>query len=788
MPNQVKNWATVRLLIAASLLLTALSLSITALRSDTSHSIYLPAITSTVIETPPADGSIPYPIVFVSRQIPPIGSVYWDEPNGMPGVGAYSRFQVAAPGKLLVLEPDGSVRTLIDGSNPTAASLNLIDVNAPDVSYDGQQIVFAGLPAGNYHPGPAKDPGAWRIYKINVDGTGLTQVTFSDRDIDLSQFGPAASRFGNYDDTDPVWLPDGRIVFASTRYPTIGHYSGVLATNLHLVNTDGSGMNRITTERNGAERPVIDPLTGEIVFTRWWRNHRFPTDSMETITHPQGGYIQHEGLTIQGQFDLNRNFWQLASIRPDGTGLRMWTGLFRSGAATHIYGGGFTPEGDFIANLFPMANMTEAAGFGGLRYYQRGPFQYQGIIGVVDLTTDYVNPSNPTSFGILNGTYAAEPDVLPDGRIVFSWAPDIYQDYGLYVIHPDGSNQHLLYNEPGTTQLRARIIRQRPLPPILSDTVNHTANPLPPTAEGPYDIDGTFVFHALNVYFNAPVDFGIVSAPPVGSADRLRFFVDHQRTSTGSFGTLDWPVLLDEIPINPDGSVINPNTPANVPLFEQIRSADGTVPVTMGPHGQLGQGAMRVDGAAHVTGMNYNPPNEVVRCVGCHTGHTMIPVPENDEDALWTNLATGAEVAVSSAYNPDRLIGVIDRRVMTGNIQHHWSSANGQREGQWVELTFPVPVTVRTVRLYNPRQEGNTNTNLVVHNGTVRLYSDAAGNNEVASQTFGQLSTAGTDVNFNEVLVRKVRVEIGHSTGQFSGRQSVSLAEIEVIARAEAGP
>jgi hypothetical protein len=344
----------------------------------------------------------------------------------------------------------------------------------------------------------------------------------------------------------------------------------------------------------------------------------------------------------------------------------------------------------------------------------------------------------------------------------------------------------LLYDEPGTTQLRARIVRQRPLPPILTDTVSQPAGPLPPTAAGPYDTDGTFVFHALNVYFNAPVDFEIVNAPPLGSAHAIRFYVDHQRYSPGSFPILDWPILLNEIPGQSHGSVINPNAPANVPMFEQLRSGQR--------YGAGNDGATwsiwtrryeNVDGAAHVAGMNYNPANDVARCVGCHAGHTMIPVPENDADALWTNLATGAAVAASSAYNPDRLIGLIDRRVMTGNLQQYWSSANGQREGQWVELTFPVPVTVRTVRLYNPRHEGNTN--LVVHNGTVRLYSDAAGNNEVATQSFGQLTTAGTDVNFNEVLVRKVRVEIGDVSGQFAGRQSVSLAEIEVIARAEAG-
>ena len=37
------------------------------------------------------------PIVFVSRQIPANGSIYWDVPKDMPGVGPHSRFKVAAP-------------------------------------------------------------------------------------------------------------------------------------------------------------------------------------------------------------------------------------------------------------------------------------------------------------------------------------------------------------------------------------------------------------------------------------------------------------------------------------------------------------------------------------------------------------------------------------------------------------------------------------------------------------------------------------------------------------------
>ncbi len=720
-------------------------------------------------------------IVFVSRQIPDRGSIYWNEPRDMPGVGEHSRFRVAAPGKLLVREADGTLRTLVDGANPTATSLFLIDINAPDVSWDGSEIVFAGLPAGSYDLGPNNDPGAWRIYAITADGTNLRQLTFTDQDgLDFTQFGGAGPGLRPYDDTDPAWLPDGRIVFSSTRWPSRAHYSGVRTSNLYVVNAGGADLHRITAERNGADRPLIDPLTGKIVYARWWRNHRFALDNMTTVPDPNGGFVQKDGLTVDranhvgGADNLWRNHWQIATINPDGTGLAQWAGHLRSENDNHFYGGAFTPEGDLIANFFPMHNMTEAAGFGGLRRYHRGAGPYEPILGITAVGTNYVHPTNPTSYGILVGSYAGEPAVLPDGRLLFSWAPDHLQDYGLYTANPDGSGLTLLYDAPGTTELRARVLRAHPRPPIRPDVVAGTPSLLPPTAAGPYDVDGNFTFDAWNVYFNAPVDFDIVDAPPVGSAASIRFFIDHQRTSPGSFPNLDWPILLGERPVAADGSVIE-LAPAHVPLFEQLRSPAGTVPLT------------RPSGAAHVAGLNFGRAGSIAACVGCHAGHTLIPLPPNREVAKWSNLAPGASVTVSSSRDPAQDRGVIDRRVMKGEIWRYWNSAPGEpANGQWVRLSFPVPVRVRTVRLFNPRFGDEANSTLQVHAATVRLFADPGATQQIASQSITQdLAVTGTDVPFADLLARAVEVEVDAITGTFYGIPLASLAEVEVVGRGE---
>ncbi|MCS6943883.1 MAG: hypothetical protein RMK97_00430 [Sutterellaceae bacterium] len=741
--------------------------------------------------SPPASGSAAVPIVFVSRQILPSGSIYYAPAKGMPGVGPFSRAAVAAPGRLQIREPDGTVRTLIDGAQPTAATLNLIDVNAPDVSWDGRTIVFAGLSAHarNNRFGPEGYAGAWRIYTIQVDGSGLRQVTggngIAESELRARNLPESLSM---YDDFDPVWLPDGRIVFSSTRYPSYGQYSGVRTSNLFIVNADGSNLRRLTSERNGADRPMIDPLTGRIVFARWWRNMRMPVDSLATVTDASG-IVQKDGLTVDRDSQspsaeaMFRNAWHAAVINPDGTGLAMFSGAGRSDLGNHMYGGTFDAAGNLIANFFPMYNMTEAGGFGGLRVLPRGAARYRALAGITDFSRPLVAPN---AFGIHQGEYVSEPAVLPDGRLVVSIATSIAQDYGLWIMSADGSRRELLLDYPGTAELRAKPVMARVRPPVLPAGTAPAPAPFPPTGTN-YAQDGTFLFDARNIYFNAPVDTDIISAPAVGSAATIRFFIDHQRSSRGSLPGQDWPILLGELPVSPAGAVQHV-APANVPLFEQLRDRQGRVPVLPSALDSVADGnhPNNATGSAHVAGFNFGAPGSVATCVGCHTGHTMIPVPASAEDIEFTNLAPGARVVVSSSADPARNGGLIDRRVMKGEIWRYWRSAPGQQQNQWVRLEFPVPITVKAVRLYNPRPGDEANSSVQVRAATVDLCSDTACTQIAASAGVGIVAVGGTTVAFDRVRARAVRVRLDDVVGTFYGARVASLAEIEVIARGEA--
>lgn len=724
--------------------------------------------------TPVANDIIGAPVVFVSRQIPPDGSIYMPSANDLPGAGARSRVRVASPGRLMVRETTGATRILVDGSS---ASSPIVDVNAPSVSYDGRTVIFSGLPRGNYSRDPALyTPNAWRIYAINADGTGLRQVSKSGEQPSLVGTGLPGGLVG-YDDYDPVFLPDGRIAFASTRYPSFGQYGGVRTSNIYVMRADGTGVRRVTTERNGADRPVVDPLTGKIVYSRWWRNHRFPLDNISTSNvAPGGGIARRDGLTAERNDPLGelmwRNAWQLDTINPDGTDLGKWNHSAQSLAdvqdnGNHVYGGAFTPGGDFVGVYHPMPNMTEAAGFSGLRLHPRGFGAVRPIIGVPYLTGDYVQAN---SFGIFKSAtgYWAEPYVLPDGRILASRAADTRQDYDLYVVNADGTNPQRVLGFAGTTELRAQVLAARTLPPVIVDRNTTVASPLPPPNNN-ITRDGTFVFQDLNIYANAPVDTDIENAPAVGSAASIRFFADHQRTSPGSFPYQDWPVLLTETQVSAAGFLVNSAAPANVPLFEQLRNAGRNFVPRTG------------DGAAHVAGMNFNPPGEIVTCVGCHTGHSLMTFDE--ADAQWSNLATGATVRVSSTNNAQRNGGVIDRRVRLGSVYDYWKSSQSQAQnGQWVALDFPVSVAVRGVRLWGPLRAGGAQ--VVVNRAVVSLY-DASGT-MLAQAAAANVSPDGTLAAFSNVSgVRSVRVDMPDVTGTFDGLRIASLGEVEVIAKGE---
>lgn len=114
-------------------------------------------------------------------------------------------------------------------------------VGEPEISWDGRTVVFT-------RRGGA-DPW-WHVWTVGVDGKNLRQLTF-----------------GPYHDVGPAFLPDGRIIFASTRLGARDEYHGYPCTSLHVMNTDGSAIQLIAVNIGRDNEPAVLP-DGRIAFSR----------------------------------------------------------------------------------------------------------------------------------------------------------------------------------------------------------------------------------------------------------------------------------------------------------------------------------------------------------------------------------------------------------------------------------------------------------------------------------------------------------------------------------------
>jgi len=510
-------------------------------------------------------GPRPIPaLVFVSRDPVP------GNRRVVPGLGPIGR-TVVTHGRLMLREANGKIHELL----PKHA---LLDVADPAVSFDGRQVAFAGMREGD---------SGWRIYQIGVDGTGLRALTHTEP-------GERPTRFARYDDFDPCWIGERRICFASTRYPLIAQYANVPVSNLYVLDLPRHGNvvdvpRRITSERNGAEEPTLDPLRGEIVFARWWFN-RF-----------QAGAT---GLAVTAAEALPRdsvNLWEAVAMTADG--FRLVCGDLGSRRATMAYQPAFladkTPVGVYALNL----GLWPSSGPLGLQRFPDRIGFAQRLAGAA--IPDSARHSYGDAVG-LAAPSACSPAGLPDGRVVFSYSPGARGDFGIYVVDRDANfAPWVLVDLPGTLELDPAPVVTRPAP-WLRGVPGDSLGLLPAViGESPR---GTFTYRSLGVFRDTRQ---VPGAPSRVRGARLRFYAAPLASAGGD---ADSAILIRETPLAADGSIEARGLPADVPLFEQLVDDHGRVLIS-------------AHGPAHVAGFNAGSPNSESRCLGCHFGHSAIPLP-----------------------------------------------------------------------------------------------------------------------------------------------------------------
>ena len=152
-----------------------------------------------------------------------------------PYIYLIGRHRPGAALKAIDFARGGETRTLVEAKDGC--------IRDPDVGFDGGRILFAMRRNADE---------AFQIYEIRADGTGMRRLTQSTPDTDI----------------DPSYLPDGRIVFTSTRDQKFCGCNRHVQGNLFTMRSDGSEVLQISRNNLYDSRPSI-LSDGRIIYDRW---------------------------------------------------------------------------------------------------------------------------------------------------------------------------------------------------------------------------------------------------------------------------------------------------------------------------------------------------------------------------------------------------------------------------------------------------------------------------------------------------------------------------------------
>jgi len=481
-------------------------------------------------------------------------------------VAQYFGWRQRPGGGLYVIEKPGyslAARDILGDQLPPGSVLE------PRLSYDGRRILFAFVVCSDNIPEPASLPvneeGAedryFHLYEINIDGTGLRQLTD-----------------GPYDDMMAEYLPNGDIVFCSTRRKGYSRCFGPEYSyrwhtyTLHRMSADGSNICTLSYNDVSEWFPAVSN-SGHVLHARW-------------------DYIDRDAVTHQ-------NLW---SMRPDGTNPAIvW------GNATP------KPHCTFQAKSIPGSNKIVFIG-SAHHAITAGP------VCVLDPTIDAnsldaVTRITPLPFpeaeGKLDEWYAA-PWPLSEDYFLVAYSPhrlrfqgehrtDPNPDnaLGIYLLDAAG-NRELLYRDPDISTTNPTPLAPSPRPPIV------------PTADFAADQNtGTMVVTDVHQGLGDVRQGTIKELRIVQVFPKTTWLANQPRM--GVAGEENGRAILGTVPVEADGSAYF-KVPAGTPVLFQALDEQGFAYQTM-------------------RSLTFVQPGEQTSCVGCHE-HRMSSPPTDTRTPL----------------------------------------------------------------------------------------------------------------------------------------------------------
>jgi len=460
------------------------------------------------------------PLLFVKRHSYTgihIYDTYYKWPPG--GGGIYVLENPAAP------RAAWKIRPIIDPTTPTSLGLGVY--THPELSYDARRLLFCfkGEPTGSTS-----------IYEIGVDGQGLRRVTNPEPLCNCHK-----GSGGGLHDIAPVYLPDGRIAFLSTRPSGLVPCANSGVSTLHVMNADGSDIHPISVNNLHEFDPAILP-DGRILFGRW-------------------EYVDKNALTIQSLWTIN----------PDGA---QETALF---ANNMVF-----PEAVLDARPIPDSRLIVAT----LAKHNSTP---RGSIALVDprvgknapqAIINLEHPDDPT----FDRGDSCEPWPLSDEAFVFSGRPAGSKRNVLEMIDRRGT-RFVLLEDPEICLHAPMLIKPRPMPASVADTVDRRATTGRFFVQDVYrGLDG--VRRGDVKWLRVIEETSRVSASPGGKQPYNQTFLV---SAALAFSVKNF---LGVVPVEADGSAYF-EVPAGRALYLQALDGDGRLVQSMRTFVQAAPGTTR---------------------------------------------------------------------------------------------------------------------------------------------------------------------------------------------------
>jgi hypothetical protein len=210
---------------------------------------------------------VEYPVVYIERTL----NTQTDENGATP-----ARFEARDPaifnaGASLLTKKNAFADS--PATNLTALLFGedqLIDIRDLSISDDGQTMLIS-IRAPEIENADDEDQPRWNIWRYELSTQILERIITSDT---LAEQG---------DDLMPSFLPDGRIIFASTRqrlsrailldegkpqYTALDERRDNEAFNIHIMNADGTSIEQLTFNLSHDFYPLV-LQSGQILYSRW---------------------------------------------------------------------------------------------------------------------------------------------------------------------------------------------------------------------------------------------------------------------------------------------------------------------------------------------------------------------------------------------------------------------------------------------------------------------------------------------------------------------------------------